>query len=154
MLIPNPDIVFLNSEPETHFWANLGQKSQSYQFCLKIGTQSLSRMLILILSLVFWNSYPRFILGQIWAEKVKVVCFAWKLAYGISWGCWVLLRHYFSEFPTLNPFLGKFGLKKLKLLVCLKSNTCSISRMLIPFLMLIFSNFKPKSRVCWFLFWD
>ena len=84
---------FLKFGPRNPFLGKFGQKSQCYQFCLKIGTQSLSRMLILILSLVFWTSYPKFILGQIWAEKVKVVCFAWKLAYGISRGCWFLLRH-------------------------------------------------------------
>ena len=37
---------------------------------------------------------------------------------------------------------------------CLKINTHSISRILIPVLMLVFSNFEPKSWVCWFLFWD
>ena len=56
-----------------------------------------------------------------WAEKVKVVCFVWS-AYGISWGCWFLLQQ-LSEFPTLNPFLGKCGMKKSKLLFCLKINT-------------------------------
>ena len=33
----------------------------------------------------------------------------------VSWGWWFLLQHYFSEFPTLNPFLGKFGPKNSKL---------------------------------------
>ena len=103
----------------------------------------------------FLNFLPKiFFFGQIWVEKVKLVCFAWKSAYGISRGRWFLLWHYFCEFPTLNPFLGKFGLGKSKLLVCLKINTYGISRILIPILMLVFSNFKSKSRVCWFLFWD
>ena len=39
---------FFNSDPKIHFWANLGRKNQSCPFCLKIGTQSISRMLILI----------------------------------------------------------------------------------------------------------
>ena len=90
VLIPNPDLVFWNSDPKIHFWANLGQKSQSYQFCLKIGTHGIWRMLILILSIVFWISYPKFIFGQIWTENVKAVSFAWKLAHTASRGCWFL----------------------------------------------------------------
>ena len=31
--------------------------------------------------MVFWISNPRSTFGQIWAEKVKAVCFAWKLAH-------------------------------------------------------------------------
>ena len=69
-------------------------------------------------------------------------------------GCWFLFRQYFFELPTLNPFLGKFGLKKSKLFV-LPENwhthththtyTHGISKMLILISILIFSNFKPKS---------
>ena len=44
---------FLNFQPKIHFWANLGQKSQSCLFCLKIGKNGISRMLILIPTLVF-----------------------------------------------------------------------------------------------------
>ena len=51
------------------------------------------------------------------AEKVKIVCFARKLAHMMSRGCGFLFRHYFSEFPILNPFLGKFGPKNSKFLV-------------------------------------
>ena len=39
----------------------------------------------------FWNSESIF--GQIWAEKVKNVCFAWKLAPTVSRRCWFLFRH-------------------------------------------------------------
>ena len=38
-------------------------------------------MLILIPTIVFWIAYPKSIFGQIWAEKVKAVCFVWKLAH-------------------------------------------------------------------------
>ena len=75
MLISNPDIDFWNSNPKIHFWANLGPNIQSSPFCLKIGTHSISRMLIIIPKLVFWISNPNFLFGQIWAKKVKVVCF-------------------------------------------------------------------------------
>ena len=35
-------------------------------------------MLILIPTLVFRISNPKSIFGQIWAEKDKALCFAWK----------------------------------------------------------------------------
>ena len=41
----------------------------------------MSRMLILIPTIVFWIANPKSIFGQIWAEKVKAVFFAWKLAH-------------------------------------------------------------------------
>ena len=44
---------FKNSDPKIHFWANLGRRSQSYQFYLKIGTRSISRVLLLIPTLDF-----------------------------------------------------------------------------------------------------
>ena len=75
VLIPNPDSIFWNFDPKIHFWANLGPKSQRCPFCLKIGTHGISRMLILIQTLVFWISNFKFLFGQIWAKKVKVVCF-------------------------------------------------------------------------------
>ena len=42
------NISFLKFQPQTHFWANLGQKSQSWLFCLKTGTHVISRLLILV----------------------------------------------------------------------------------------------------------
>ena len=41
----------------------------------------MSRMLILILTIFFWNANPKFIFGQILVEKLKAICFAWKLAH-------------------------------------------------------------------------
>ena len=99
----------------------LGLKSQSCPFCQKICTFGIPRMLILIPTLVFWISNPNFLFGQIWVEKVKVVCFNWKLAHMMPRGCWFLLQHYFCEFTTLNSFLGKFEPKKSKLFVLSKS---------------------------------
>ena len=75
VLIPNPDLDFWNSDPKIHFWANLGPKIQSCPFCLKIGTHGISRMLILIPTLVLWISNFKFLFGQIWTKKVKVVHF-------------------------------------------------------------------------------
>ena len=42
-IFPNLDQI---SNPKIHFWANLGPKIQSCPFCLKIGTHSISRILI------------------------------------------------------------------------------------------------------------
>ena len=69
ILILNPDLDFWSFHPKIYFWANLGPKIQSCPFCLKIVT----KMLILILTLVLWISNPKFLFGQIWAKKVKVV---------------------------------------------------------------------------------
>ena len=91
---------------------------------MKIGTRSISRMLIFIPTLRFWIPNPNSIFEQTWAEKFRVVRFARKLAHIISLGCWFLLRHYFSEILTL------------------------VSRMLIFILTLFFWHSKPKS-----LFW-
>ena len=61
VLIPNPDL-----DLET-----LTTKSIS----LKIGTHGISRMVSLILILVFWISNPNFLFGQILAKKFKVALF-------------------------------------------------------------------------------
>ena len=90
--VSNPDLDFWNSDPKIHFWANLGPKIQSCPFCLKIGAPSISRMLILIPTLVFWISNPNFLFGQIWAKKVKVVRFNWKLTHMVSWKCRFRIR--------------------------------------------------------------
>ena len=87
VLIPNPDLDFWNSDPKIHFWANLDRKSQSCLFFLKIGAHSILTMLILVPTLVFWISDPKSIFGQIWAKKVKVVQFGWKLAHRVSQRC-------------------------------------------------------------------
>ena len=118
-LIPNQDLDFWNSNPKIHFWINLSQKRQSRPFCLKIGTHGTSRMLILIVTLCskiqipkFW---PKIHFGEIWAKKVKVVCFVCKLTHMVSRGCWFLFQHLFSEFQTKNQFLAKFRPKKSNL---------------------------------------
>ena len=72
-------------------------------------------------SISFLNSNQKFIFGQIWAKKVKVFRFAWKLAHMVSWGCCFLFWHYFSEFQNLNPFLGKFRPKKSQLSIFAKN---------------------------------
>ena len=121
MQIPNPDLDFWNSKHKIHFWANLGRKNKSCLFFLKIGMHGILAMLILIPTLAFWISDSKSIFGEIWAKKVNVVQFGWKLAHRVSRQYWFLFRHYFSKFPTLNPFLDKFGLKKSKLFILTKN---------------------------------
>ena len=152
---------FLNFQSYVHFCANLGKKSQYCLFCLKIGTHVISRMLILIQTLVFWISNSKSIFGQIWAKKYQSCSFCLKIcAHGILRMLILILTlvfwlskpksifgqiydeklkslvwlenwhtHYledadsycdivtFSEFPTLNLFLAKFGLNISKLFV-------------------------------------
>ena len=111
MQILNLDLDFWNCDSKTHFWANFCQK------VTQIGTHDILTMLILIPTLAFWISDPKSIFGQIWTEKLKVVQVGWKLAHRVSQQCWFLLRHYFSQFPTLNRFLEKFGPKNSKLFI-------------------------------------
>ena len=68
-------------------------KVPNHHFLLKLGTQSILKMLILIPILVFSISNLKFIFVQIWAENVKVFRFAWKLAYRLYRGYWFLLPH-------------------------------------------------------------
>ena len=72
-------------------------------------------------TLAFWISNPKSIFGEIWAKKVKVVQFGWKLAHRVSRQCWFVFRHYFSQFPILNPFLDKFRSKNSKLFILTKN---------------------------------
>ena len=114
----------------------------------------------------FLSSNLKSIFEQIWAEEVEAFCFAWKLAYRLCRGCWFLLRQYFSEFPTLNPFCLYLSWKVKALLFWLEietqthththahTRTHNISRMLVLISTLVFSNLKPKSLGYWFLFWD
>ena len=60
---------------------------KSYQFCLKIGTHGIWRMVIFIPTLVFGICIPTSIFGQICVKKVKVVHFDRKSAHGVSRGC-------------------------------------------------------------------
>ena len=145
MLILIPTLIVWNSNSKIHFWANVSIKSQSCAFCLKIGTHGISSMLTYIPRLLFRIFNSKFLFGQMWAKKVKVVCFALKLAHIVSSGSWFLFRHYFSEFQKLNSFLSRISLKKSNYPFLLRIDTQSIMRMLIFIPKLVFSNFKPKS---------
>ena len=116
-------------QPQNPFLHKLLLKSQSCWFFLKIGMHGILTMLILIPTLVFWIPNPKSIFGQIWAEKVKVVCFAWNLAN----------PHIHTEY--LEDVDSYFDITFLKF-------QTYILRMLILILRLVFWNSKPKS-----IFW-
>ena len=59
-------------------------KSQNCSFCLKIGTHSISRMLILIPTLVFWISNPNCFGGANLGQKSQI---NWKLTHMVSRKC-------------------------------------------------------------------
>ena len=80
-------LVFSISNPQTIFWANLGQKIQSSLFFTKIDTHGVSRMLMLSPTLVFGIPNPKFAFGQICSGKTKAVHFVCKLAHLVSWRC-------------------------------------------------------------------
>ena len=110
-------LVFWNFDPKINFWPNLGPKNQSCPFGLKVDAHCISRMLILIPTLVFWISNEKTMFGQIWARKVKIIHFGWKLAHMVSRGWWLLFQHFFPEFQTKIHILAKFGGKKSKLFI-------------------------------------
>ena len=92
-------------------WAislNLGQKIKSCPFWLKIGAQSISRMLIPNPDLNFWNSDPKI---HFWANcaqnsKSSVLSENWCTMYLKDADSKSRLR--FLTFGRQNPFLGKF----------------------------------------------
>ena len=145
MLIPNPDLYFWNFDPKIQSWANVGPKVQSCLFCLKIGTNGILRMLILIPILVFWISNPNLLFGKIWAKKVKVVRFNWKLAHMVSWKCRFRSRLRVMKFRPQNLFLGKFGRKSQGCPFFLKIGTHGILTMLILIPTLVYWISNPKS---------
>ena len=73
------NITFLSFQPLIFFWTNLSRKTLSCSFWLKIGTPGISRMLILMPTIVFWIANSKSIFGQIWAEKVKAISFCLKI---------------------------------------------------------------------------
>ena len=124
--IQNPDLDFWNSNPKTHFWANFGRKSHSCSFFLKIDTHGILTMLTLIPTIVFWIANAKSVFGQIWTEKVKVVCFAWYLTH----------PHTYTQYlEDVDSYLD---------ISFLKFQTY-ILRMLILILRLVFWSSKPKS---------
>ena len=135
-----------------------------------MNTQSMMRMLILILTLIFWISNPKSILRQIWVKKVKILMFRILCEFVIlykkvkvvrfAWRLGVFLEDYdsysnirFLDFQSWVSFSGNLVWKSQRYLFSLKIDTHththtqreSNSRMLILTLELVFWNSKPIS---------
>ena len=119
-------------------WAifpNLGHKIQTGPFWLKICIHGILKALTPNPDWEFWNiDHRKIFFGQIWAEKVRNVCFARKLTHTVSRGCWFLFGHYFSEVSNPDSILGKLGPKKFKVV------------------RFAWKLARRVSRGCWFLF--
>ena len=147
MQIPSPNLDFWNSYPKIYFWANLGRKSQSCSFFLKIGTHGIFKMLIFIPTLVFWISNLKSILGKIWTKKVKsfVLPENWYTCYlKVADSCSNIS---FLNFKTLIHFWANLDQKTQSCPVWLKIGKQSVTTMLILIsaLFLLFSDSNPKS---------
>ena len=107
-------INFLKSDPKIYFWANLGPKRQSCPFCLKIGTHSISRMLILILTLVFWISNSKIYFLANLGQKSQSCAFCLKIgAHGIS-RMLVFISTFVFWMPNQKLIFGQIWAKKVK----------------------------------------
>ena len=101
-------------------------------------------MLIPNLDLEFRNPHPKIHFWANWFEKNKVLRFAWKVAYMVSWRGWICIRTCFSKFQPQNPSFGKFGWKKSKFYVLPKTGTNGILEELILHPDLDFHNSDTK----------
>ena len=103
--------------------------------------------LILHPYLYFQNSDSKLHFWANLGRKSQICPFCLKIIYRVFRRCWFLFWHFLLFlFPTLNSFLGKFGIRNSKLSVLPENwHTHSISRMRILNWTLVFSNFKPKS---------
>ena len=94
---------------------NLGQKTKTCPFLLKIGTHGMLEVLIPHPDLDFWNSDPKI---HFWANLgPKIQSFVWKLVLIYHKDADSKFRLRVLKFWPQNPFLVKFGPKKSKLSV-------------------------------------
>ena len=94
---------------------------------------------------IFEISSPKYILGQISAQKFKLITFIWKFLHIVSQT--VLIQNLDIDFWNFEPnihFWANLGPKIQSILRCLKIGAHSISRMLIPNLDSDFWNSDPK----------
>ena len=116
----------------------------SINFLDQKSISSISRIMILIPTLVFWISDPKSIFSENWSEKVKAICFTWKLARTHTHTPTHTHTHthshnledadsYFQisflKFQTYIHFLGKFELKKLNSPLYLENGIQTVLRM-------------------------
>ena len=83
---------FWKFRSQNPFQVNLGRKSQSCLFCLKIGTHAISRMLILIPTIVFSISKPKSFLGKFRPKKSKLSILAESYLFFTKMGTHIVSR--------------------------------------------------------------
>ena len=130
-------------DPKIHFWTNLGPKSQSCTFCLKIDTDGIWRMLVLIPTLVSWIS--NFKWSKFGPKKARLFVLS------KSWHTWYLedadfyFNIYFLNFKLKLHFWLNLGQKGQICPFCLKIGMLAIVGMWILISRLLFWISKPKS---------
>ena len=138
------EVLIPNSDPKIHFWANLDRKSQSCLFFLKLGTHDISRMLILIPTLVFWISKPNPFLGKFGPKKSKLSILAENGTEYLD------DADSYSDINLINfqpwiHFWANLGRRIQSCRFWLKIGTRVISRILILISILVFWISKSKS---------
>ena len=137
---------FLKFQPQDPFWANLGPKRQNCPFCLKIGTHGISRMLILIPTLVFWNPDPKIDFWANLGQKSQSCSFCLKIGrHGISMKL-ILIPTLAFWIPYQKSVLGKFGSKKLKVVRFVWKFIRMVSRGCLFLFQHLLSEFQTKNR--------
>ena len=91
---------------------NLVRKIRSCPLYRKIDLHGNLKMVTPNPDLILGIPRPKSTFGQICVEKVKVVCFFWKLAHLTSWRSW--FQYFQNSEPRIN-FWASLGQKKLKL---------------------------------------
>ena len=132
--------------PKIYFWANLSPKIQGCLFCLKIGTHSISRMLIPNPDLDFWKFHPKINFWENLRPKNQSCPFCLKIGAHNVWKIFYSPKSEldFWNFDTKTHFWASLGPKIQICRFCLKNGTQSISRMLIPNPRLIFESLTLK----------
>ena len=129
-------------------WAistNLGRKSKSCPFWLKIGTHGILEVLIPNPDLDFWKSNPKIYFWANLDPKIQSSLFCLKIgAYSISR---MLIPNPDLDFWNFEPkiqFRANLGQKSQSCSFCLKIGTHGISRMLILIAILVFWISNPN----------
>ena len=114
MLIPNPDLNFWNSNVKIHFWANLGRKSKSRLFCLKLCKHGILEELIPNLDLEFQNSNAKiYFFGKFEQKKSKLSVLSKIGTYGILEKLIPNPKLDFRNFKPKINFWANFGRKSI-----------------------------------------
>ena len=105
---------FLKFWPQNPLLGKFGPKNSKLSVLSENWYSCISRILILISTLVLQISNPNFLFEQIWAKKVKVVRFNWKLTHMVCWKCRFRIRTLIFEIQTPKFIFGQIWVEKVK----------------------------------------